>query len=170
MAGSFFGEIELLQQTTRKFSVRAEDRVTLAVLDREKLLRIMETYPRDAAVIWERSLRRYIKIKQSMRKIRWFEKISMNNEWWADENENEQQKFQHKVSDWLQLFNQRSQTLMYHSHAPYDMVTQVCDRLSEIIRAEIDKRLSRPSLQQFEEVSQIQIFSLPSEQEFDKRI
>ncbi len=113
----------------------------------------MQTYPRDAAFIWERSLCRYIKIKQSIRKIRWFEKISMNNEWWADENENEQQKFQHKVGDWLQLFNHRSHTLMYLSHSPYGLFTQLCDRIAQIFRLEISQRLCRPSLVELQEVS-----------------
>lgn len=169
VAGSYFGEIELLQQTTRKFSVRAEDRVTLAVLDREKLLRIMQTFPRDAAVIWERSLCRYIKMKQAIRKIRWFEKISMNNEWWTDENEKEHQRFQNKVSDWLQLFNHKSQTLVYLSHSPYLLLTQLRDRLAEVFRLEIRQRFCWPPLEQLEEVSSLQIFSLPAQQESAQR-
>ena len=76
--GSYFGDLELLTRQKRLFSVQATDDLRLAVIEREKLAQIMANDPVLSSTIIYKTLKRYINIKASIRKIMPYQMITMN--------------------------------------------------------------------------------------------
>lgn len=102
--GSYFGDIEVLNQSRRLFSVKADEAVTLAVIDRQVLESIFIQNTDFASIFIQRTLKRYLSCKRSIKKIRFFRKITKNNDWWEENQEEEGQQSHYimeKISKWV---------------------------------------------------------------------
>lgn len=106
ISGSFFGDLEIFNQSLRRFSVLAEEPLALAVIERDAFFQVLKNYPRDELRILNKVSRRYLKYKYSLGKIQSFKLINMNNEWW-EESEDEAEHVNKKISQWIDLVKSR---------------------------------------------------------------
>ena len=87
----------------RLFTVRAEEPLKLAVLDRDQLEQVLSSDPSNRLVVREKTLKRYISYLQALKKIKHFFRVSKANEWW-EEQEREQEKSINKlIEEWLNV-------------------------------------------------------------------
>jgi CRP-like cAMP-binding protein len=101
--GSYFGDIDALNHMRRLFTVRAEEPLKLAVLDRDQLEQVLSSDPSNRLVVREKTLKRYISYLQALKKIKHFFRVSKANEWW-EEQEREQEKSINKlIEEWLNV-------------------------------------------------------------------
>jgi len=100
--GSYFGDLELLTQKQRLFSVQATESLKLAVIEREKLMQILASDPIVSSNLVSKTLKRYIHIKNGIRRIRPYKKITMNSEFW-DASMPDGPSVNEKIDLWLEL-------------------------------------------------------------------
>jgi len=106
ISGSYFGDLEIFNQSQRLFSVLAEEPLTLAVIERDDFFHVMKNYPQDHLRILKKVSLRYLKYRCSLRKIQSFKLINMNNEWW-EESEDETEHVNKKISQWIDLIKSK---------------------------------------------------------------
>lgn len=106
VSGSYFGDLEIFNQSLRMFSVLAQEPLVLAVIERDNFFHVLKNYPQDLQLILDKVNRRYLKYKYSLLKIQSFKLINMNNEWW-DESEDEAEHVNKKISQWIDLVKSR---------------------------------------------------------------
>jgi CRP-like cAMP-binding protein len=87
--GSYFGDFEVLTNQRRLFSVRAEEPTTLVVIDKAMLEYVLETHPQSHRIIWQKTLERYLKARQSLFRVESFRKISVKDSFWDDPGDDE---------------------------------------------------------------------------------
>jgi CRP-like cAMP-binding protein len=101
--GSYFGDIDALNHMRRLFTVRAEEPLKLAVLDRDQLEQVLSSDPSNRLVVREKTLKRYISYLQALKKIKHFFRISRSNEWWDDREKDFEKPINKKVEKWLEV-------------------------------------------------------------------
>ena len=102
--GSYFGDIDALNHMRRLFTVRAEEPLKLAVLDRDQLEQVLSSDPSNRLVVREKTLKRYISYLQALKKIKHFFKVSRTNEWWDDALTSQNTKpINSLVEEWLNM-------------------------------------------------------------------
>jgi CRP-like cAMP-binding protein len=106
VSGSYFGDLEIFNQSLRMFSVLAQEPLVLAVIERDDFFHVLKNYPQDLQLILDKVNRRYLKYKYSLLKIQSFKLINMNNEWW-EESEDEAEHVNKKISQWIDLVKSR---------------------------------------------------------------
>ena len=87
----------------RLFTVRAEEPLKLAVLDRDQLEQVLSSDPSNRLVVREKTLKRYISYLQALKKIKHFFKVSRNNEWWEETRSTFVKPINRLVEEWLDL-------------------------------------------------------------------
>ena len=100
--GSYFGDIDALNHMRRLFTVRAEEPLKLAVLDRDQLEQVLSSDPSNRLVVREKTLKRYISYLQALKKIKHFFRISRSNEWWDEREKDFEKPINKKVGKWLE--------------------------------------------------------------------
>jgi CRP-like cAMP-binding protein len=101
--GSYFGDIDALNHMRRLFTVRAEEPLKLAVLDRDQLEQVLSSDPSNRLVVREKTLKRYISYLQALKKIKHFFRISRSNEWWDEQQKDFEKPINKKVEKWLEV-------------------------------------------------------------------
>ena len=103
--GSYFGDIDALNSMTRLFTVRAEEPLKLAVLDRDQLEHVLSSDTSINYIIMKRSLKRYIRYHISMKRISNYNKISMNNDYWMKDCMKDNVDINSKITTWLSFLS-----------------------------------------------------------------
>ena len=85
--GSYFGDLDSLNHMRRLFTVRAEEPLKLAVLDRDQLEQVLSSDPSNRLVVREKTLKRYISFTHSISKIKHFMHIGMAHDFWEEETQ-----------------------------------------------------------------------------------
>lgn len=98
--GGYFGEIELFKNCPRMFTVRAECSTTVLEVSEGVLDNLMRSYPEYKSKLVERTLQRYMLVKRAKQKIKKFEMIPKNDQFWEVEFENEAE-FGNELSKWI---------------------------------------------------------------------
>lgn len=83
--GSYFGDFEFFRNCTRLFSVRAEVPTTLMMISCETLASTFNSFPEAVMVVMKRSLQRYMRYQLSIRLIKKYGMVTMNDEYWTED-------------------------------------------------------------------------------------
>ncbi len=101
--GSYFGDIEVLNQSRRLFSVRAEGPLVLCVLDRNTLEQAFRWSTACSRIFAEKTLKRYINYKMSLKAIKLYRKMTENNCFWDVDDGPAEGYINNKLTSWLNL-------------------------------------------------------------------
>ena len=85
--GSYFGDIECFRNTPRLFSVRAQEPAVLMRISFAALDSAFKAYPSNNLLIMRRSFQRYMDFKHAVKIISKFERVSMNDTYWAQKRD-----------------------------------------------------------------------------------
>ena len=103
ISGSYFGDVDAFNHIPRLFSVRAEEPVVVAVLERDKVMEVLHSDRPSELAVLTRTLRRYLSYKLALKKIIPFNKIMMQNEWWDEQDFLEEEHVNLKINRFLEL-------------------------------------------------------------------
>ena len=106
--GSYFGDIEVLNQSRRLFSVRAEGPLVLCVLDRNTLDQAFRWSPACSRIFEQKTLKRYISFKVSLRAIKLYRKMTENNDFWTADENHAEDYINNKLTSWLNLMGNKT--------------------------------------------------------------
>ena len=103
--GSYFGDFEYFRNCTRMFSVRAETNTMLMKISNEALTETFKVFKEAELIIMKRSFERYLKYRISIKLIRKYGMITMNDEYWVSElsygRTRVSNTFHNKIEEWL---------------------------------------------------------------------
>jgi hypothetical protein len=106
--GSYFGDFEVLTNKRRLFSVRAEEPTTLVVVDKDTLEDVLETHPQSHRIIWQKTLERYLMIKQSIFRVGAFAKISLKEQMFWESHGEDDDYFNKVIEEFLEAVMEKA--------------------------------------------------------------
>lgn len=107
--GSYFGDIEIYKKCPRMFSVRAQVNSTLLLVNGEHFRNTMDGYPNYSFQLMGQSIRRYLSLLYSLKKIDHFDGITHKDPFWKEVKEEDNNiKLNKKVGKWLDRINEKN--------------------------------------------------------------
>lgn len=85
--GSYFGELEVLTNSPRIFSIKAQSSCQLIKIKGDHFLQIMKNYPAINLDILKRALAGYIKTSQAITVMNRFTKLHAVDSYWLDQSD-----------------------------------------------------------------------------------
>ena len=86
--GSYFGEIEIYDNTSRQFNLQACSECHLLVIRREDFEKIMSIFPDYDSQFKEIAKKKLVKINESLEKIKDLQTIKLSSEFWSHKKKN----------------------------------------------------------------------------------
>ena len=101
--GGYFGEIEVLSMLPRLFTTCAQDNSTLLAIHGGHIRKIMSRYPNHQFKFMEKTIRRFLMISYSIKKLQMFEAITHKDAFWSEPEPPSEVRFSAEVGKWFEL-------------------------------------------------------------------
>lgn len=82
VAGSYFGDIEVIRNSPRLFSIKAQQTTKVLTIKVSDFSTLMDKFPHQYHRLLGQAISRYLDVKKAMIKIESFEKISTEHNFW----------------------------------------------------------------------------------------